>query len=253
MPASIDTSIVADTSTKPASPPLSIPRQHFSKLPILMFHYIREVDVTKDPLGYNLSFKPASFAALLAALKQKGYQTIHIADLLDPAAKIPDKPILLTFDDGYEDFYTNAWPLLQKNGFTAGLAIIIDRLDQSTAAVKKGASTTSQQYLDAAQLKELAAAGIDIFSHTVTHADLSKSPDQPTQLTKSKKSLKALLNQPITTIVYPSGKYNAETLRPPAPRTTPPPHRQPRRPPKHPQTPLAPAPQSKKIAHHTKL
>lgn len=167
-------------------------------IPILMFHYVRDVDKTKDPLGYNLSITPENFEKVLQNLKQKGFHSIHAADILNP--EIPDQSIIITFDDGYKDFYTTAWPLLKKYNFTASEAIISGRMD-------------GNEYMTPQQVKEIDEAGIEILSHTVNHHDLQKDPDQNREIINSKKYLENLLQKPILGFVYPSGKYNAETLK----------------------------------------
>ena len=167
-------------------------------IPILMFHYVREVDKTKDLLGYNLSITPDSFEKILQDLTQKGYHTIHVADILNQ--EVPDRSIVITFDDGYEDFYTTAWPLLKKYNFTASQAIITGKMD-------------GNQYMTPEQVKEIDKAGIEILSHTVNHRDLEKYSHQNEEIKESKKYLENLLQKPVIGFVYPSGKYNNETLR----------------------------------------
>lgn len=168
-----------------------------------MFHYIRTVDRQKDLLGYNLSLEPASFDNLLNALVKKGYHTIHAEDLLTGKA-LPANPIILSFDDGYADFYSTAWPDLKKHNFTASTAIITGFMEKD----KLG-----QIYMNSDQIKTLDQNGIEIFSHTVTHADLSRDPHQQSEIENSKSTLEKLLGHAIDVLVYPSGKYNNETLK----------------------------------------
>lgn len=163
-----------------------------------MFHYVRHVNKTKDPLGYNLSIEGDTFEKMLRYFAENGYHSVHAADLLHTS--LPQNPIVLTFDDGYVDFYTTAWPLLQKYHLTASEAIISGRMD-------------GKQYMTPAQVKEINQNGIEILSHTVHHADLAKDPNQQSEIEESKKFLENLLGKKIQGLVYPSGKYNAETIR----------------------------------------
>jgi len=169
-----------------------------TEVPIIMFHYVRSVNPAKDLLGYNLSINPASFEKILKYLSQQGYKTIHVEDLIK--GPITGKSIILTFDDGYEDFYTTARPLLQKYGFTASEAIITGKMDGTT-------------YMSPDQVKTIDSEGFEILSHTVNHPDLSIIKNQKPEINDSKTYLEKLLNKPIDTLVYPSGKYNDETLQ----------------------------------------
>ncbi len=177
--------------------PSASPLQISAKIPVIMFHYIRNVDSSADPLGYNLSLDPQEFENILKYLQQEGYHTVHLKEVLSD--QIPEKPIMLVFDDGYEDFYTTAFPLLQKYGLTASSAIITDKMD-------------SGAYMTPAQVQEIYANGIEIFSHSKSHPDLRTSHDAEYEIEGSKKYLEDLLGTPIIGLVYPSGKYNEQTI-----------------------------------------
>lgn len=169
------------------------------KIPVLMLHYVREVDQGADPLGYNLSMTPAGFEKMLKYLTEHGYQTVHLEDV--EKGNLPKKPIVITFDDGHEDFYTTAWPLLKKYNFTAAEAIISGKM-------------VLPENMTPEQIKEIAAQGVEIMSHTVEHKELDKmsKASQLTELANSKKTLEDLLGKPVETIVYPAGKFNQKTL-----------------------------------------
>jgi peptidoglycan/xylan/chitin deacetylase (PgdA/CDA1 family) len=166
---------------------------------ILMYHYVRVVaDPSQDPVGYRLSITPSNLEAQIKDLKSKGYKSITIKDLLQ--GKGGAKDIVLTFDDGYEDFYTNAFPILQKYGWTATVNIITGKI--------------GGDYMTWPQLKSLSAAGIDIASHTVDHLALAKltPTQQEAQIMNSKNILQNELGIKIYSICFPSGSYNATTL-----------------------------------------
>lgn len=177
------------------------------KVPVLMFHYVRTVDKTKDPLGYDLSIEPTSFEHILKYLVEKHYNSVHAADLVaahdalinNSPNPLPENPIVITFDDGYEDFYTTALPLLKKYGFTASTAIITHKHD-------------GVQFMTQDQLKEIHAAGIEILSHTQNHVDLRIAPDAKAEIDQSKVELEKLLNTKIDGFVDPSGDYNLQTI-----------------------------------------
>lgn len=167
-------------------------------IPILMYHYIRDFHDPKDKIGTNLSVAPPVFAKQLVELKSAGYTTITFKDLQQP---LPAKPIILTFDDGYEDAYTTAFPALQKEGMKAVFYIVSQFVN-------------TPAYVTTEQVKDLDKAGMEIGSHTINHADLSKQTEtqQLRQLTESKQFLEQLIGKPVTAFCYPSGKYNETTL-----------------------------------------
>src|SRR5258708_5814685 len=88
------------------------------KIPILMYHYIEEHDAKLHPKGANLFISPAFFEKQLQWLEEHGYQTVDPATALGilhhTVTDAPKKPIVLTFDDGWEDAYTTVLPLLLK-------------------------------------------------------------------------------------------------------------------------------------------
>jgi len=165
---------------------------------ILMYHYIRDgVDPKKDPIGYGLSVTPQQFEAQLAALSAAGYTGLTMSQY--SAGQATAKSVMLTFDDGYEDFYTTAWPLLKKYHFTATAYIISGKIGGN--------------YMTWDQLRELHAAGIEIGAHTVNHIDLSKASEavQHSEIFNSKQTIEAQVGAPVVSFCYPSGKYTATT------------------------------------------
>lgn len=163
-----------------------------------MFHYVRHVDKSQDELGYNLSIEATTFEEILKYLSDNGYQTIHIEDITDGSA--PNKAIILTFDDGYKDFYTTAFPLLQKYDYTASVGVISGKMD-------------GNQYMTPENVKEINDAGIEILSHTVHHLELPSTANAETEITESKKDLEELIGKPVTGFVYPAGKYDDESIK----------------------------------------
>ena len=165
------------------------------RVPILMYHYIRIAPQT-DRLGTKLSVTPSDFETQLKYFKDQNYTTIHMADLADPnrkeISKVYDekkKPLVITFDDGYQDAYDNAWPILSKYQFSATFYIIQDKIGQPN-------------YLTQDEINKLEEAGMEIGSHGLEHLDLTKmNPlEAHRQIFNSKKNTQIFC--------YPSGKYN---------------------------------------------
>lgn len=187
--------------TTVASPPLVLPPGPSAiRVPILMYHYIRVNPVPYDRMGFNLSVTPADFAAQMDWLARNGYHPITPTDLhayLDGQRGLPSRPVILSFDDGYADFYSTALPILRAHDFTAVAYVV------SGFVGRPG-------YMNAAQVLEADRSGIEIGAHTVDHVDLSRqSPDGLRyQLTASKATLEQLVGHPVVSLCYPSGRFN---------------------------------------------
>lgn len=169
------------------------------QVPILMYHYIR-VAPEGDTLGQNLSVTPSSFDAQLEGLSKNDYVSIKVSDIADPDRKVISqiyaenkKPIALTFDDGYADAYTNALPILKKYQMIGTFYIIRNFVGRSN-------------YMNQSQIDKLAADGMEIGSHSLTHPDLSTldAAKQRTQIFDSKGEA--------VSFCYPSGKYDDTTV-----------------------------------------
>ena len=167
-----------------------------------MYHYVRVVTDPKDRLGINLSVKPDLFAAQMQYLADNGYTTLTMGEvhaILAGQMPLPERPIALTFDDGYRDFYTAAWPVLRQHGFKATSYVISGFIGWDA-------------YMTWPMLKELDASGqVEIGAHTVDHADLKamSAPRRAQEINGSKLALEEGLGHPVTAFCYPSGKYDA--------------------------------------------
>jgi peptidoglycan/xylan/chitin deacetylase (PgdA/CDA1 family) len=148
---------------------------------------------------------PKAFAAQISYLRLAGYTTITLDDLaraLSGGATLPAKPIILTFDDGYQDFYDNVFPLLKKYRDLATIYIITGKVGHAG-------------YMTWDELRELAASPlITIGAHTRTHPDLrALTPEHSwDELAGSKHDLELELGIPVRHLAYPSGDYNASVL-----------------------------------------
>lgn len=177
-----------------------------ARVPILMYHHIAVPPPNADRIRYNLSVPPDLFEAHLRFLKKAGYTTITLDDLiyyLTRGRPLPPKPIIITFDDGYRDNYTNAFPLLRKYGFTATFFLITDLVNQGRP-----------EYLTWDMVREMKAAGMTFGAHGRTHIDLSQADlDQLVwQALGSTEVFQVELGEPARYIAYPSGKYNDRVI-----------------------------------------
>ncbi len=180
------------------------------RVPVLMYHYIRINPVASDRLGYGLSVPPTDFAAQMAWLVQNGYHAVFPSELtaaITRAAPLPTKPIVLTFDDGYRDFYDKAWPVLKQYGLKSSSAVITSFADKGDRG--------DLSYMNWNMIGELDRSGlVEIASHTLSHPDLTRlSPGQRwAELSQSKDLIERHLGHPCVAFVYPSGRYDGATL-----------------------------------------
>lgn len=187
----------------PVPVPSHLPVTHIL-LPIFMYHHISSLP-THNALDYGLTVTTADFNAQLDWLQQQGYHSVTMTDLFDAfydGKMLPSKPMLLTFDDGYADMYTNALPALLAHHDRGVFYIITGMIGGN--------------YMTWAQIQALARAGMQIASHTVHHVNVGDPPSPLTtqeELLVSKKTLEAKLHEPIQFFCYPSGEpFHHDTL-----------------------------------------
>jgi peptidoglycan/xylan/chitin deacetylase (PgdA/CDA1 family) len=159
--------------------------------PILIYHHIAK----REPANrYFLS--PAIFEAQMVALQHWGYTSIPLSLLvqaLSEGAYLPPRPVVITFDDGYREVYTHAFPIMQRLGFSGVVYMIAGQVGVG-------------KYMAPAELGELAAAGWEIGSHGWTHTSLrSPAAKLPREIDESRLALEELLAVPVETFAFPYG------------------------------------------------
>lgn len=177
------------------------------RIPILMYHYVSELPRNADETRRGLTVTPEIFTAHMQYLHDQGYTTISLYDLYDALTKgklLPPKSIVLTFDDGYEDAYTNVFPVLKQFGFTGTFFIITARPDANDPA-----------YMSWSQIKEMSNAGMSMEPHTKDHVDLRQRDHDFLiyQMKGSIESLAAYTGHAPRMFDYPVGHYDAATLQ----------------------------------------
>jgi peptidoglycan/xylan/chitin deacetylase (PgdA/CDA1 family) len=173
------------------------------RVPILMYHYISTPPAGADVYRQDLSVAPESFAAHLDYLHAQGYTTIPLKDLLSYLAtgrpELPAKPLVLTFDDGYEDNFVNAFPALKARDMMGTFFIITDFATQE----REGYATWDQ-------IDQMAAAGMEIGSHSRDHPNLAgKDLDYLVwQALGSQETIEAHTGAHPHILAYPGGTYD---------------------------------------------
>ncbi len=207
-PTSTPTKTPTPTNTPTPTPfPTPIGSGFTQRVPILMYHYLSDPPVGADAIRLDLSVTPDNFEAQLAYLKEEGYQTISLNDLAHAISRnspLPPDPIIITFDDGHRDQYENAFPILQKYGFTATFFIFTQVID-----------TRNVDYLSWDMVKEMHRAGMEFGSHTYSHPDLSGRDDDflVFEILGSKEAIEERIGEPVRFFAYPAGRYDGNTIK----------------------------------------
>ena len=178
-------------------------------LPILMYHRIAS-DGPPELAPYRVSRD--RFERQLAYLRRHGYRTISLAQWQEARGRrdgiIDDRAVMLTFDDGYRDFLTDAWPLLRAFGFGATLCVSTDRI--GGRAEWDSSYGEPAELLGWDELRGLAGAGVEIAAHGRSHAYLTRLPEARivAEGIESRQRLESELGRPVTMMAYPYGDEN---------------------------------------------
>lgn len=187
-------------STKGYVPVVSAEKNTNIKIPVLLYHVVKPNPDPTNPYQFSLE----EFEKNMAYLKENGYRTLTMKqyfNILDGKAAIPEKPILLTFDDNSNDFYPYVYPVLNKYGMKATQFTVSDWVNGSW-------NMTSNEILTVLE------NGVDIQNHTVTHpflANLSKE-EQYVEIQNATEALKDLTGRTTFAFAYPYGNYNSDTI-----------------------------------------
>ena len=181
-------------------------------VPILMYHEI----ATRHDTRSRLAVSPDSFAAQLGHLHEAGFTTLSVSGLAsalaDDAARLPERPVLITFDDGFADFHREALPLLDQYGFTATVFVTTGWIAD---AGPHAAGRSPGRMLSWSQIREAAAAGVEIGAHSHQHPELDqiRSDRLRDELSTSKVLLEDGLGIAVPGLAYPFGYSNARVRR----------------------------------------
>jgi len=177
----------------------------FKEIPILTYHRVVEIAPNSK---FNTYVTLNDLEQQLVSLKKRGYQTLTFADIANGCTA--RKPVLLTFDDGYEDNYLNLLPLLKKHQAKAIIFALANRDSlYNHWDVKLG--EPKWPLMTNKQLVECSRSGlIEIGSHGIDHVHLPELNDAKAraEIFDSKKQLEDILNQEVISYAYPYGDYN---------------------------------------------
>lgn len=167
-------------------------------IPILMYHSISD----RDPSN-TLLVSPSQFDNEMAWLNDNGFTSLSLEELYYSltTGNVPEKPVVITFDDGYDDNYINAYPILQKYGLIGNFFVITDYMG------------TEPGFMNIDMLKEMHSNGMVIESHTSNHKELKNLSDEAkiSSLKNAQSFLKDNLNIDSKFLCYPVGRYDEST------------------------------------------
>jgi peptidoglycan/xylan/chitin deacetylase (PgdA/CDA1 family) len=168
-------------------------------IPILMYHKIANGQETRGSSYYWTSTSPRRFGLQMNYLHENGYRVVPLRGIdrclerLKPGEK---PPVVLTFDDGYQDFFTNAFPVLRRFGFGATVFLPTDLLEREAER---------NTYLTWRQVVDLHSQGIEFGSHTLTHRRMFELslPEIEREVRDSRGAIEARIEAPVASFSYP--------------------------------------------------
>lgn len=178
------------------------------KLPILTYHSI-------DHSGSVLSVTPQKFLSHMIILANAGYQIVslhEVASCLQSQKPFPTKTAALTFDDGFKNFYEEAFPILKKFGFPATVFLVAGWCGKKNSWPGQHKTIPSFDLLDWKDIKEMAGQGIEFGSHTMNHPNLSQisSGEAEQEIAQSQKTIQEAIRGDVTFFAYPYGAYTLD-------------------------------------------
>ena len=172
-------------------------------IPLLLYHSVSE---EHDPRFQEWAVHPDLFAAHMAYLADEGYQALTVRDLVAGRARheaLSARPVVVTFDDGFADFHTAAWPVLRRHGMTATVFIATGYIGATS-----GWLATERPMMTWEQVAELAQDGVECAAHGHDYLQLDTVPAARawTDIVRSKRELERVVGS-VTSFAYPHGYY----------------------------------------------
>jgi peptidoglycan/xylan/chitin deacetylase (PgdA/CDA1 family) len=183
-----------------------------AEVPILMYHSVSE---HARPKFKRFMVTPDQLDEHLAYLKNQGYTAITVTEFIDtPRDALPERPVVLTFDDGFGDFYTHAFPLMQKYRIRATLYVTTGYVSgRSEWLVHE--DEIDRQMLTWDELTQVCRGGVECGAHSHSHRPLDElDPEElDIEITRPKQILEDRLGGPVHSFAYPFGYYTDEIKR----------------------------------------
>ncbi|GAC1444061.1 MAG: hypothetical protein NVSMB52_03010 [Chloroflexota bacterium] len=174
-------------------------------VPVLLYHHVKMPKATDNAIERGLTVLPSQLNSELSYLLNHHFHTVTAETLtaaLLGTSSLPTRPVVLTFDDGYSDVYSNAYRILREHHMQATFFIVPYFLGQP-------------RYLTWGQVQEMSAHGMDIEAHTLTHRDLTvlSWAQMWKEVIGSRQALENRLHRPVHVFAYPYGAFNTVVVR----------------------------------------
>ena len=184
----------------------------YRMVPILAYHQIAVTTCKEDPL--RLAIPPQRFEAQMKYLFNRGFITMTLDErisIVNGINRACGRRIVITFDDGYLDNYTNAFPILKKYGFSATIFLVSSFIGK----MNSWRIDSQTRLMDWSHVREMARYGICFQAHTATHLDLTTLADEVVseELVESRKKIEDVIGIPVKHLAYPYGRYNQGVMR----------------------------------------
>jgi peptidoglycan/xylan/chitin deacetylase (PgdA/CDA1 family) len=176
-----------------------------TSLPVLTFHAI-------DDSSSVIAYAPRMFRNAMATLYEAGHRALPLLEALDCVNRnlpFPDRSFAITFDDGYESVYSQAFPTLQRYGWSAIVFLTVGAHGDRTGSARLPA-LGGRDMLSWDEIREMQRGGITFGAHTLTHPDLTHLPSAQVEaeVRDSKSIIEDALSTPVTAFAYPFGRYD---------------------------------------------
>ena len=196
----IQSTIVTTKNSTVNKPEQTAQKFKGTKVPVLCYHAIREILKGDSPEQKTYSVSPENFALQMKTLADNGYTTVtpdQLKDFYTTNGPLPEKPIMVTFDDGRKEQYTIGAQIMEKHNFRGVFFIMTVSLGKN-------------HYMSRDDVKALSDKGHIIGCHTWDHHKVTgyNNEDWKLQLAKPKKQLEKITQKPVTTFAYPYGLWN---------------------------------------------
>jgi peptidoglycan/xylan/chitin deacetylase (PgdA/CDA1 family) len=172
------------------------------KVPTVTYHHVRDIEAGDPPTLRSISCPRELFASHLELLRERGFETITFLELqafLEAGARLPERPVILTFDDGYDDHWF-AFQELERRRMKGVFFVVTSVLGEPGRLSRE-------------QVKAMADGGMEIGSHSATHVDLRglRRRRQMEEASASKRVLEDLLGRRVVSFCYPGGASSEMT------------------------------------------
>jgi peptidoglycan/xylan/chitin deacetylase (PgdA/CDA1 family) len=191
-PLPTDTPMPTDTPIPTETPTWAWNPAGYIIAPILLYHHVSD---DGSVLRYHVTLD--DFRTQMEALRDWGYTSITATDLANVIIKggeLPNRPVVITFDDGYVDVYKNAFPIMHEMGFVGSIYIYVDHVGENG-------------FVNTEQIQALADDGWEIGNHSMSHSDLTKDHSiLDFEVQQSRLTLEQATGVKVYTFAYPYGK-----------------------------------------------